>query len=146
MSHSTDLSSPETAGVISTEVNLSPRSKRYTAAFKARIIEEADRCNAPGELGALLRREGIFFSTLSEFRKQKAREDRNGKTSPTTPKEQASAQKRGKITPSVQVVKELAASEREIRRLRRELECATALLDLQKKVSDLMGLALAPRE
>lgn len=136
MSHSTDLSSPETAGVVSTEVNIAPRSKRYTAAFKARIMEEADRCNAPGELGALLRREGIFFSTLSDFRKQKARADRDSKRSPATPKEE----------PSPQVLKELAASEREIRRLRRELECATALLELQKKVSDLLGLALVPRE
>jgi transposase len=131
-----DLSSPETAGVVSAEVNVAPRSKRYTPAFKARIMEEADRCHAPGELGALLRREGIFFSTLADFRKQKAREERNSKRNPTSPKEE--------VAPHL--VKELAASEREIRRLRRELDCATALLELQKKVSDLLGLALAPRE
>ena len=136
MSHSTDLSSPETAGVVSTEVKVAPRSKRYTAAFKARIIQEADACLAPGELGAMLRREGIFFSTLTDFRKQKAREDRDSKRNPTTPKEE----------PSPQILKQFAASEREVRRLRRELECATALLELQKKVSDLLGLALAPRE
>ena|SRR5438552_4228785 len=131
-----DLSSPEKAEGISTEVKVAPRSKRYTAAFKARIMEEADRCHAPGELGAMLRREGIFFSTLSDFRKQKARDERNSKRNPASPKEETSPQ----------VVKELAASEREIRRLRRELECATALLELQKKVSDLLGLALAPKE
>jgi transposase len=131
-----DLSSPEKAEGISTEVKVAPRSKRYTAAFKARIIEEADRCHAPGELGALLRREGIFFSTLSDFRKQKARDDRDRKRIPTLPKEEVAPQ----------VLKELAASEREIRRLRRELDCATALLELQKKVSDLLGLALAPKE
>lgn len=59
----------------STEVPVAPRKKRYTPAFKLRLIEEADRCHAPGELGALLRREGIYFSTLTDFRKQKARGD-----------------------------------------------------------------------
>lgn len=136
MSQSTDLSSPQKAGVVSTEVNIAPRSKRYTAAFKARIMQEADACHAPGQLGAMLRREGIYFSTLTDFRKQKAREERNGKRSPSTPREE----------PSPQILKELVASEREVRRLRRELECATALLELQKKVSDLLGLALAPQE
>ena len=136
MSPSTNLAAPETAEVGSTEVHVTPRSKRYSAAFKARIIEEAEACQVPGELGALLRREGIFFSTLSDFRKQKARDARNRNRPPDAPKEALSSQ----------TAKELAASEREIRRLRRELDCATALLELQKKVSDLLGLALAPRD
>lgn len=136
MSPSTDLPSPQKAENTSAEVNIAPRSKRYTAAFKARIIQEADACQAPGELGALLRREGIFFSTLSDFRKQRAREERNSKRSPDAPKEAVASQ----------AAKELAAAAREIRRLRRELDCATALLELQKKVSDLLGLALPPQE
>ena len=136
MSDSIDLSAAQTAEIVSTEVHVAPRSKRYSAAFKHRLIEEADRCVTPGELGALLRREGIYFSTLSDFRKQKARGDLDGKRPAPLPKE----------TPSPPLGKELAASEREVRRLRRELECATALLELQKKVSDLLGLTLAPRE
>ena len=131
-----DLSSPQKAEIVTTEVNVAPRSKRYSAAFKLRLIEEADRCQAPGELGALLRREGIFFSTLSDFRKQKARGHLDAKRSPTTLKE----------VPAPQMVKELAASQREVRRLKRELDCATALLDLQKKVSEILGLARAPNE
>ena len=136
MSDSIDLSAAPTAEIVSTEVHVAPSSKRYSPAFKHRLIEEADRCQAPGELGALLRREGIYFSTLSDFRKQKARGDLDGKRPAPQTRE----------TPSPHVGKELAASEREVRRLSRELDCATALLELQKKVSDLLGLTLAPRE
>jgi transposase-like protein len=131
-----DLSSSQKAAPVSTEVNAAPRSKRYTVAFKRRLIAEADRCQAPGELGALLRREGIFSSTLSDFRKQMARGDLDDKSTAIAPKEVASPQ----------VLKELAASQREVRRLKRELDCATALLDLQKKVSEILGLAMAPPE
>ena len=136
MSETKDLSAPQKAEIVSTEVNISPRSKRYSVAFKLRLIEEADRCQAPGELGALLRREGIFSSTLSDFRKQKARGDFDAKSTATTPREVAPPQ----------VVKELAAREREVRRLKRELDCATALLELQKKVSEILGIAIAPPE
>lgn len=131
-----DLSAPQKAESVSTEVTVSPRSKRYSAAFKLRLIEEADQCQAPGELGALLRREGIYFSTLADFRKQKARGDLDGKRKKTTLKADTDPK----------LVQELAASQREVRRLRRELERATALLDLQKKVSEVMGLSLEPLE
>jgi transposase-like protein len=120
----------------STEVYVSPKKKRYTPAFKIRLIEEADRCETPGERAALCRREGIYFSTLADFRKQKARGLLDGKQAPTFPKE--------KTDPKV--LQELMASEREVRRLKRELERARALLDLQKKVSELMGLTLEPIE
>jgi transposase len=121
---------------ISTEVHVSPKKKRYTTAFKIRLIEEADRCETPGERAALCRREGIYFSTLNDFRKQKARGLLDGKSTQTLPKE--------KTDPKL--VQDLVASEREVRRLKRELERARALLDLQKKVSELMGLSLEPIE
>lgn len=136
MSNSKDLSSPQKAESGSTEVNVDRRKKRYSLAFKRRLLDEADRCQAPGELGALLRREGLYFSTLSDFRKQKARGDFDDKPTPPAPKEV--------VAPAV--VKELAASQREVRRLKRELDCATALLELQKKVSEILGLAMAPKE
>lgn len=133
MTHSTDSTTPPKAEIGNTEVNAAARSKRYTVAFKLRLIEEADRCKAPGELGALLRREGIFFSTLADFRKQKARGTLDGKPNPTQPKEGVSPR----------VIHELAAAQREVRRLRRELDCATALLDLQKKVAEILALTMA---
>lgn len=136
MSPSLEASSPQETHTLSTEVHVAPRSKRYSAAFKQRLLAEADACVAPGALGALLRREGLYFSTLADFRKQQARAERDSKSPPDTPKEA--------LPPHG--VKELAASQREVRRLRRELDCATALLELQKKVSELLGLALAPRD
>ena len=120
----------------STEVSVSPKKKRYTIAFKIRLIDEADRCETPGERAALCRREGIYFSTLADFRKQKARGLLDANQAPTSPKE--------KTDPKL--VAELVASEREVRRLKKELERARALLDLQKKVSELMGLTLEPSE
>jgi len=136
VSPSNDPSAAQKAERESNEVTLSPKRKRYTPAFKLRIIAEADRCTAPGELGALLRREGIYFSTLADFRKQKARGDFDAK--PTRTPQKAEDDPR--------LVQELAASQREVRRLRRELERATALLDLQKKVSEVLGLSREPLE
>lgn len=136
MSNSFDLSSPQKADVSSNEVKTAARKKRYSQEFKLRLIEEAERCTAPGELAALLRREGIYFSTLSDFRKQKGRGVLDTKSKSTTQRQPAQ--------PHIQ--KELAASEREVRRLKRELECARALLDLQKKVSEILGLTLLPED
>ena len=121
---------------MSTEVLLSNKRKRYTPAFKRRLIEEADRCLGPGEVGALCRREGIYFSTLADFRKQKAREERNDKREQNTPKERNDPK----------AIAELAAAEREVRRLKRELDRARAIIELQKKVSELLGLTLEPLE
>lgn len=115
-----------------------PKQRRYTASFKLRLIELADACSAPGELASLLRKEGIYSSTLSDFRKQKARGDLDRKSGGgRAPKTAA---------PDAQTLKQLAVSERENRRLRRELEKARLMLDLQKKVSELLGVSLDPQE
>lgn len=115
-----------------------PKQRRYTASYKLRLIELADACNAPGELAGLLRKEGIYSSTLTDFRKQKARGDLDRKSGNGKAAKAAS--------PDPQALKQLAASEREIRKLRRDLEHAKALLDLQKKVSELMGISLEAQE
>ena len=138
MSDSHEVSDDKFLPVVSAEETLPPKRRRYTIAFKLRMIEQADACTLPGALAMLLRREGIYFSTLQDFRKQKARGDLGA--NPTATKKTQSA------VPDAQALKDLAASERENRRLRRELERARALLDLQKKVSELMGLSLDPQE
>ncbi len=117
---------------------LPPTQRRYTVAYKLRLIDLADACTGTGELASLLRREGVYSSTLAEFRKQKARGDLDhnsakGVTSKSTVVESAA-------------LKQLAASEREVRRLRRELEKARVLLDLQKKVAELMNISLDAQE
>jgi len=142
VSNSIVLSAPQEAEAFSTEVNPVPKRKRYTAAVKLRIIEEADTYTAPGELAAFLRREGIYFSTLADFRKQKARGNLHAKT--INPPQHRSEPKPERLDPKV--VEELAASEREVRRLRRELERAKAMLELQKKVLEVLGLSLQPTE
>lgn len=154
-------SSPSVPPVTET---LPPRLRRYSTAFKLRIIEEADACVEPGALSSLLRREGIYFSTLKDFRKQKARGDfnavaasyksRNGsKSKPQEAKDdgQGSQGKSRSVRSEASALgvaesDSLAAAEREIRRLRRELARANALLDLQKKVSELMGFSLEDPE
>jgi transposase len=141
VSNSIDLSQPQEAQALSTEVNPVPKRKRYTAAVKLRIIAEADTYTAPGELAAFLRREGLYFSTLADFRKQKARGDLDGKAAKTKQRQEPKQPR-----PDPKALQELAAAEREVRRLRRELERAKALLDLQKKVLEVMGLSLQPTE
>lgn len=138
MSNSHDVSGDKFLPVASAEETLPPKRRRYTIAFKMRMIEQADACTLPGALAMLLRREGIYFSTLQDFRKQKARGDL-GANPAATKKTQSAA-------PDAQALKDLAVSEREVRKLRRELEKARALLDLQKKVSELMGLSLDLQE
>ncbi len=109
-------------GVISTEVTPSPTKKRYTTAFKLHILEAASQCTAPGEIASMLRREGIYFPTLSDFRKQKARGLLDTSRTKRERKDQANCT----------LLRDFSASKRENRKLRRELAQTRALLDLQK--------------
>lgn len=116
------------------EVLERPQRRRFTAAYKMRILEEADQCKDSGQVGALLRREGLYFSNLTAWRRQKDDGILTG----------LSPQKRGRkaveINPLTALVAEL---EREIGRLRQELLKATTIIDIQKKVSMLLGFHLA---
>lgn len=124
--------------IASVEETLPTRQKRYTATYKLKLIEQADACKLPGQLASLLRKEGVYFSTLQDFKKQKARGALEpGQTAVKTSKQQ---------TADSQTLKNLADSEKENRRLKRELEKTKALLDLQKKVFELMGLSLETQE
>jgi len=110
----------------------SPR-RRYSTAFKLRILSEVDAAIGPGEVAALLRREGMYSSTLADFRKQRAR----GKLSaPTTQNAHSSVR-------SDNQVRQVAKLERENRRLRRDLSRANLVIDVQKKVSELLGITLS---
>lgn len=60
------------AGVPDPELIERPRRRRFSAAYKLRILQEADSCSRPGELAALLRREGLYSSSLSVWRRQRA--------------------------------------------------------------------------
>jgi transposase-like protein len=112
-----------------------PRAKRrrFNAEYKLRILEEADACSEPGEIGALLRREGLYSSHLTTWRRQRVQ----GQL------EALSSKKRGR-KPSVDEVlaKELDALKRENQHLQRRLQQAETIIDIQKKLSGLLGLTL----
>lgn len=100
--------------------------RRFTAKYKLRILQEADRC-APGELGALLRREGLYSSHLSKWRRQR----QAGQLAGLRPK------KRGrKVDAQAQ---ELARLEREKARLQAQLERAELIIEAQKKLLVLLN-------
>lgn len=114
-----------------TEVVSKPRRKQFSVAERQRILREADACQGSGEIGALLRREGIYSSYLTTWRKQKERGELDG----------LSPQKRGpKVDP--QAI-ELAKLRRENERLQKKLQQAELIIDIQKKVSQILGIPLA---
>lgn len=108
-----------------------PRAERrqYAAQYKLRILEEVERCTERGQIGALLRREGLYSSHLSKWRRQRAEGQLQG----------LSPQKRGRKAQEVGV-EEMARLQRENERLRARLEQAEMIIDVQKKLSRLLGL------
>jgi transposase-like protein len=113
------------------EPEVLPRAKRrqFSAEYKLRILEEADACTKRGQIGALLRREGLYSSHLANWRQQRALGQLEG----------LSPKKRGRKAPDPAEV-ELARLQRENERLRSRLEQAEIIIDVQKKLSKLLGL------
>jgi len=114
------------------EVSDKPKRRRFTAEYKRKFLKQADACRA-GELGALLRREGVYSSSLTAWRSARDR----GELAGLAPK------KRG---PKTQMPdprdRELAAKDREIARLSARAERAEALIEVQKKLSEILGIRL----
>jgi transposase-like protein len=111
------------------EVVPKAKRRRFTAAYKLRIIREADACTEPGQIGALLRREGLYSSYLSKWRQQQ----KEGQL------QALSSRKRGRKSKDPSVA-ELAELRRENERLRARLEQTEIIIDVQKKLSKLLGL------
>ena len=110
-----------------------PRRRKFTAKYKLRILKEADACTKPGQLGALLRREGLYWSHLRTWRRQRD----EGVLQSLTPK------KRGrKAKPDTVSVKEYEKLKRENERLQSKLKQAELIIDIQKKVSEILGIPL----
>jgi transposase-like protein len=109
------------------EVVVPAKRRQFTVADKLRILDEIDRCE-PGQIGAVLRREGLYSSHLTKWRRQRADGQLQGRTS----------QRRGrKAEPQAA---ELAALRRENERLQAELEQARLIIEVQKKLCQLFGL------
>jgi transposase-like protein len=110
-----------------TEVVAKAKRKQFSAAEKLRILREVDACQGSGEIGALLRREGIYSSYLSTWRRQRERGELNG----------LAPQRRGP-KPDPQAA-EIARLKRENERLQKRLQQAELIIDFQKKAAQLFG-------
>jgi transposase len=108
--------------------------RRFTAEYKERVLAQADACTKPGQLGALLRREGLFRSHLGKWREQRKQLGLAG----------LAPRKRGP-KPDPQAA-EIARLQRENERLQARLRRAENIIDVQKKVAQLLGTPLDETE
>jgi len=115
------------------EVVAKATRRRFTAAYKRKILRAADACTQPGAIGVLLRREGLYSSHLTTWRAQRERGELLG----LAPKRRGPAPK-----PKNPLMAKVAALEREVTRYKARTERAEALVALQKKVAELLGIAL----
>lgn len=120
------------AGIPDPEVSARPKRRRFPASYKARIVEEAQGCTESGQVGALLRREGLYSSQLAAWRKQYRagaltglRDDKRGRKRVKHPLEDENERLRKQNV-----------------RLQRRLEQAEAIIEIQKKVSAMLGIPL----
>ena len=131
---SQDTSEVTLAEVQRPDPEVVPTAKRraFSKAEKLRILAAADACVAPGDIGALLRREGIYSSHLATWRKQRQSADATA----------ALERKRGpKADPTAAQTRRVLELEKEVERLRAKLVKADLIIDVQKKLSTLLGLS-----
>jgi len=126
----------DAASATAVEVVAKARRRRFSAAYKARILREADACAGSGQIGALLRREGLYSSHLTEWRRLRVQGALQA----------LAAKKRGRKTARDARDRELAKLERENARLRGKLAQAEAVIAVQKKLSEILGIPLSPPE
>ena len=119
--------STENAVTPDPEVEARPKRQRFTAEYKARILREAERCSRPGEIGALLRREGLYASHLITWRRQREKDGLAGLS-----------RKRGrKADPESGLARKNAQLEGANRRLSEKLRKAEIIIEFQKKMAEL---------
>ena len=107
--------------------------RRFTAEYKVRVLREADTCTEAGALGALLRREGLYSSHLTTWRRQRAQ----GTLAALAPKP------RGRPSASQSpLARQVAELQRDKARLERRLKQAETIIEVQKKVSEILGIPL----
>lgn len=115
------------------EVVAKPMRRQFSAQYRLRILEEADRCREPGEVGRLLRREGLYSSHLTQWRKLR----RDGSLAGLAPR------KRGAKRPAGNPLEaKVRALEAKVASLEKQLHTAHTILDVRGKVAGLLGFNL----
>ena len=119
------------------EVPEKARRRSHTAEYKRLILKEAEVCKEQGQVGALLRREGLYYSNLTDWRRQAEQGTLDG----------LSSKKRGpkarKLDPSV---RRIAEQEKEIQKLQAKLKKAELIIDAQKKIAEIFQLLREQKE
>ena len=134
-SHSDEVARTDTAqahSVPNPQVIAKPTRRRFSAEYRLRILEEADRCTTRGEIGRLLRREGLYTSHLSQWRQARRRGILQGLT----------PCKRGAKPMHKPTHTRIRQLEAKVARLEKELATAHTILEVQGKVAGLLGLSL----
>ena len=116
-----------------TEVPAKARRRRFSAEYKQKILREAEQCRQPGEIGALLRREGLYSSHLANWRAARASGERAGLEA-----KRRGTKPRGRDGQAERV----AELERDVTRWQRRAERAEFLVELQKIVAAILGIEL----
>jgi transposase-like protein len=112
-----------------------PVRRRFTAEYKLRTLQEADRLAESGQRGAMLRREGLYSSHLTAWRKQRS----EGTLAGLEPK------RRGrKTSPDAPLIAENERLQRDNQRLTARLRQAETIIEVQKKLSEILGIPLPP--
>lgn len=114
------------------EVPAKPKRRQFTAEYKRSIVTQAEACRDDGAIGALLRREGLYSSHLTTWRHQREQ----GELDALAPK------RRGRKSTAHPLAEENQRLRKENARLHRRLEQAELIIDVQKKVSALLGISL----
>ena len=120
-------SNPRSDPVTDPEVRATATRRRFTAAYKLTIVERADKCMKPGEVGAMLRKEGLFSSQLAVWRKQRNAGALSGLS-----------KKRGRRPTKSPLLDENKALRQKVEALQRQLKKAETIIDFQKKLSEIL--------
>jgi transposase-like protein len=127
-----DSGAAASATIPDPEVPEKPKRRQFTAEYKRAIVAQAEACRDDGAIGALLRREGLYSSHLTTWRRQREQ----GELQALAPK------KRGRKSTVNPLAEETQRLRKENARLSRRLEQAELIIDVQKKVSALLGISL----
>jgi transposase-like protein len=107
-----------------TEVKILRARRRYTPEYKKRILEKLDRCKQPGEIGALLRKEGLYSSSITKWRRERADSGLDNKTTSSESKV---------------LLEKIRHLEHTNQKLEKRLERAEAIIEVQKKIVTMYG-------